>query len=263
MGVKPHLKAYELPGTNGDTVMQGLDSLAVRCREYALAGAKFAKLRSPITVNKSTGRPTDLAIRSNTNDLARYALICQSEGLMPIVEPDVVLSGDHTLQESVDVDVRVRSTLFRAMIEHGVYMSGTTLKTNLVNTGRDCPMPFSVHEIAEANLFVPRQSLPVAVHGCHFLSGGQSLEEASARLSAVNERKLPSDPWNLSFSWSAAIQLPLLDMCRGSGGALRLGEMGELYKKELKIAHLASLGRLDTVGGDHVGGGGGGGGGAE
>ena len=90
-----------------------------------------------------------------------------------------------------------------------------------------------------------------------FLSGGQSLEETSARLSAVNERKLPSDPWNLSFSWSAAIQLPLLDLCRGSGGALRLGEMGELYKKELKIAHLASLGRLDTVGGDHVGGGGG------
>ena len=141
VGVKPHLKAYELPGTNGDTVMQGLDSLAVRCREYALAGAKFAKWRSPITVDKSTGRPTDLAIRSNTNDLARYALICQSEGLMPIVEPDVVLSGDHTLQESVDVDIRVRSTLFRAMIEHGVYMSGTTLKTNLVNPGGTTPRP--------------------------------------------------------------------------------------------------------------------------
>jgi fructose-bisphosphate aldolase class 1 len=92
-GVKPHLKVYTLPGTNGDTVMQGLDSLAVRCKAYYSAGARFAKWRSPLVIDKEKGRPTDLAIRANMQDLARYALICQSEGLMPIVEPDVRYVG--------------------------------------------------------------------------------------------------------------------------------------------------------------------------
>jgi len=251
-GVKPHLKVYELPGTGGDTVMQGLDSLAVRVREYVEAGAKFAKWRSPIVIDVSNGRPTDLAIRANMTDLARYALICQSEGLMPIVEPDVSLVGSHTLEESVRVNVRVQAELFRAMVNHGVYMSGATLKSNMVNPGKDCQTPYSVEQIAEANLFVLRQSFPVAMKGTHFLSGGQTLEQAVARLSAINKRKRPSDPWNLSFSWSAAIQLPLLAMCKATG-TLQLDQMSELYKKELHTAHLASIGKLDTVGGDHDG----------
>ena len=195
-GIKPHLKVYTLPGTNGDTVMQGLDSLAVRCKEYYAAGARFAKWRSPLVIDMEKGCPTDLAIKANMHDLARYALICQSEGLMPIVEPDISLTGKHTLEEAVDVNIRVQSELFKAMIDHGVYMAGSTLKPNIVNPGRDCPVSYTVEEIAEANIFVFEQSFPVAMKGCNYLSGGQDLATAAARLSAINKANTKG-PWNL------------------------------------------------------------------
>mmetsp|Transcript_16778 Transcript_16778/g.24810 ORF Transcript_16778/g.24810 Transcript_16778/m.24810 type:complete len:378 (-) Transcript_16778:1818-2951(-) len=249
-GVKPHLKVYELPGTNGDTIMQGLDSLALRAREYKKAGAKFAKWRSPIVIDVNSGRPTSIAIRANMQDLARYALICQSEGLMPIVEPDISLSGDHDLEIAVKVNIAVQSELFKAMTDMGVYMSGATLKSNIVNPGKDCLQSYTVQEIADANLFVLRQSFPVAMKGNNYLSGGQSLRQAAARLSAINQVK-KTDPWNLSFSWSAAIQLPLLDLCKESG-ELEIEQMSKLYKEELQIASRASLGKLnDLKDGDH------------
>lgn len=249
-GVKPHLKVYELPGTNGDTVMQGLDSLAVRAREYKKAGAKFAKWRSPIVIDVTAGRPTSTAVRANMQDLARYALICQSEGLMPIVEPDVSLSGDHNLETAVKVNIAVQSELFKAMTDMGVYMAGATLKSNIVNPGKDCLQSYTVQEIATANLFVLRQSFPVAMKGNNYLSGGQSLKQAATRLSAINKMK-KNDPWNLSFSWSAAIQLPLLELCKESGD-LELARMSKLYKEELQIASTASLGKLDDLkDGDH------------
>lgn len=239
-GIKPHLKVYTLPGTNGDTVMQGLDSLAARCKEYYKAGARFAKWRSPLVIDIEKGCPTDLAIKANMNDLARYALICQSEGLMPIVEPDVSLSGIHTLEQAVEINIKIQSELFKSMIDHGVYMPGTTLKPNIINPGKKCPRPYSVEEIAEANIYVLEQSFPVAMPGANFLSGGQTLEQAAARLSAMNKIK-GRGPWNLSFSWSQAIQLPLLDLCKESG-KLELESMSKLYIEELKIASAASLG---------------------
>lgn len=252
-GIKPHLKIYELPGTNGDTVMQGLDSLALRAREYYDAGARFAKWRSPLVIDVANGCPTDLAIRANMHDLARYALICQSEGLMPIVEPDVSLSGRHTLEQAVDVNVRVQAELFKAMVDHGVYMAGSTLKPNIINPGRDCEESYSVEEIAEANIFVLEQAFPVAMKGANYLSGGQSLEDAAARLSAINKAK-GKGPWNLSFSWSQALQLPLLDLCKGKG-ELQLDEMSKLYVDELKIAGAAARGEWEGKegDGDHVG----------
>mmetsp|Transcript_6171 Transcript_6171/g.8736 ORF Transcript_6171/g.8736 Transcript_6171/m.8736 type:complete len:394 (+) Transcript_6171:303-1484(+) len=245
-GVKPHLKVYELPGKNGDTVMQGLDSLAVRVKEYKKAGAKFCKWRSPIVIDVATGRPSDLAIRANMTDLARYALICQSEGLVPIVEPDVSLEGSHTLEEAIHVNTKVQAELFKAMIDHGVYMSGATLKSNIVNPGKHCPKSYTVEEIAMANLYVLRQSFPVAMKGNNYLSGGQSLKEATARLNAINRLKTKTDPWNLSFSWSAAIQLPLLELSKNIG-ELQIDEMSKLYKEELIIACQAAKGELDTA----------------
>jgi fructose-bisphosphate aldolase class I len=233
-------QVYTLPGTNGDTVMQGLDSLADRAKAYFQAGARFAKWRSPLVIDVAKGCPTDLAIKANMHDLARYALICQSEGLMPIVEPDISLSGSHTLEEAVEVNIRVQAELFKAMIDHGVYMAGSTLKPNIVNPGKKCSNTYSVEEIAEANLFVLEQSFPVAMKGANYLSGGQSLEDAAARLSAINKIK-GNRPWNLSFSWSQALQLPLLNLCKGSGD-LELEKMSELYLKELRIASAASLG---------------------
>jgi fructose-bisphosphate aldolase class I len=252
-GIKPHLKVYTLPGTNGDTVMQGLDSLAVRCKEYYAAGARFAKWRSPLVIDVEKGCPTDLAIRANMHDLARYALICQSEGLMPIVEPDISLSGTHTLEQAVDINIRVQSELFKAMIDHGVYMAGATLKPNIVNPGKNCPVSYTVEEIAEANIFVFEQSFPVAMKGCNYLSGGQNLPTAAARLSAINKANTKG-PWNLSFSWSQALQLPLLDLCKGKG-ELQLEEMSKLYVEELAIAGAAARGEHQWAAGegDHVG----------
>ena len=227
--------------------MQGLDSLAVRCKEYYKAGARFAKWRSPLEIDMQTGRPTDLAIRTNMQDLARYALICQSEGLMPIVEPDISLKGSHTLNEAVSINIRVQSELFKAMIDHGVYLAGSTLKPNIVNPGRDCPTFHTVEEIAAANIYVLEQSFPVAMKGANYLSGGQTLEDGAARLSAINKVK-GRCPWNLSFSWSQALQLPLLNLC--STGELELEEMSKLYLEELKIASAAARGEWEWKPGD-------------
>jgi len=252
-GVKPHLKIYTLPGTGGDTVMQGLDSLAVRCKEYYAAGCRFAKWRSPFVIDMEKGCPTDLAIRANMHDLARYALICQSEGLMPIVEPDVSLTGSHTLEQAVDVNIRIQSELYKAMIDHGVYMAGTTLKSNIVNPGRDCPVSYSVEEIAEANIFVFEQCFPIAMKGANYLSGGQNLETAAARLSAINQAN-KKGPWNLSFSFSFALQIPLLELCKDTS-EFDFDAMSKLYIEELAIAGAAAKGEHEWKKGegDHVG----------
>jgi len=230
VGVKPHLKIYTLPGTGGDTVMQGLDSLGDRCKSYYAQGARFAKWRSPLVIDTSKGCPTNLAIEANMQDLARYALICQQEGLMPIVEPDVSLSGSHNLEDAVKINIQIQSCLFKAMLDHGVYMEGTTLKPNMINPGKNCPTSHSVEEIAEANIYVLKQSFPAAMSGANYLSGGQSLEDAAARLSAINQCKDERSPWNLSFSWSAAIQFPLFDLCKGKND-FDLPAMGDLYVK--------------------------------
>mmetsp|Transcript_37387 Transcript_37387/g.78851 ORF Transcript_37387/g.78851 Transcript_37387/m.78851 type:complete len:364 (-) Transcript_37387:119-1210(-) len=253
-GVKPHLKVYTLPGTHGDTVMQGLDSLAVRCKEYYEAGARFAKWRSPIEIDKSKGRPTDLAIKSNMSDLARYALICQSEGLVPIVEPDVSLAGKHTLEEAAAVNTKVLAELFKQMIDHGVYMAGATLKSNIINPGKECPVSYTAKEIGRANVAVLEETFPVAMKTANYLSGGQTLEDAAARLSAINKANIKG-PWNLSFSWSAAFQLPLLELCKGKEGALQLDAMSKLYIEELETASAASKGEYSCTegGGDHKG----------
>mmetsp|Transcript_3775 Transcript_3775/g.6450 ORF Transcript_3775/g.6450 Transcript_3775/m.6450 type:complete len:404 (+) Transcript_3775:55-1266(+) len=239
-GVKPHLKIYTLPGQGGSTVMQGLDSLAMRCEEYAKAGAKFAKWRSPLVIDVAAGQPSALTIQTNMDDLARYALICQDNGLMPIVEPDISLKGCHDLETAVMVNVQVQSALYKSMLDHGVFMEGATLKPNIVNPGLDCEKSYTVEEIGKANIDVLNRCFPVAMKGANFLSGGQSLADASARLSAMNQAK-GNSPWNLSFSWSAALQLPLLDLAKETG-TLCLDEMSTLYLEELKIAGAAARG---------------------
>jgi len=189
-----------------------------------------------------------MGIRANMSDLARYALICQSEGLVPIVEPDVSLSGQHTLEDSISVNTKVLAELFKQMIDHGVYMPGATLKSNIINPGKECPVSYGVDEIARANVRVLESTFPVAMKTANYLSGGQSLKDAAARLSAMN-RYNTRGPWNLSFSWSAAFQLPLLELCRGKEG-LQLCAMSELYIEELKIASAASKGEWNGKEGD-------------
>lgn len=248
-GVKPHLKVYALPGQAGATVMQGLDSLAARLKEYKEAGCEFAKWRSPLEIDVEAGQPSDLVIEANMRDLARYALICQAEGLVPIVEPDISLNGAHDLETAVRVNVKVQSELFHQMNLHGVYMEGAILKSNMVNPGKSCPTSYTVDEIAVANLQVFRRCFPTAMVTANFLSGGQSLEDAAARLDAINKHKTARDPWNLSFSWSAALQMPLFQLCKGKDG-LQLEAMGDLYMKELAIAGAAARGEHTPAAGD-------------
>jgi len=213
-------------------------------REFRAQGAQFAKWRSPLAITATA--PSDWVIESNMRDLARYALICQAEGLVPIVEPDIVMSGDHDLETAVAVNVKVQSSLYRAMLEHGVYMEGSILKTNMVNPGKSCPTSFSADEIGKANIDTLKRVMPVAIRGVNFLSGGQSLENAAGRLNAINKAK-GNAPWNLSFSWSAALQFPLFDLCKGKGGEVPLEEMGQLYLKELEIAAKAAKGELKVT----------------
>ena len=242
-GVKPHLKVYQIPGQPaGATVMQGLDSLAARLGEYKAAGAVFAKWRSPMAIDGASGMPSDLVIEMNMLDLARYALICQDVGLVPIIEPDVSLSGSHTLEASVAINTKIQATLYRACLEHGCFMEGLILKSNIVNPGKKCATPYTAAQIAAANLDVFRRTLPAAIRSANFLSGGQSLEDASARLSLMNVQNAASRrplPVNLSFSWSAALQMPLFALCKGE---LKLPEMEKLYLAELKVASAAARG---------------------
>ncbi|CAM9150562.1 unnamed protein product [Choristocarpus tenellus] len=253
-GVKPHLKVYALPGCKpGETVMQGLDSLAVRCKEYYDAGARFAKWRSPLVIG-ADGDISSLAIQTNMDDLARYALICQDNGLVPIVEPDISLAGDYDLETAIRVNVKVQAHLYKAMLDHGVFMEGSTLKPNMVNPGRGCTEKFTAKEIGEATVTTLRRVMPAAMPGVNFLSGGQALEDAAARLDAINKAK-GNSPWNLSFSWSQALQLPLLDLCKKNpkGSPLPLEEMSALLEKELVIAGAAARGEYSYAPGqgDH------------
>lgn len=248
-GCKPHLKVFTLPGTH-DTVMQGLDSLDARLTSYAEGGCEFAKWRSPLEIDVAEGQPTRLAIEANMRDLARFALISQAAGLVPIVEPDVSLKGSHDLETAVAVNLAIQAELYHAMLEHGVYMEGSILKANMVNPGKACPTSYTVEEIAEANLQLLRRCLPVAIRGVNYLSGGQSLEDAAARLSAINKAKKASDVWNLSFSWSAALQFPLFDLCKGKNGVMPLDAMSDLYLSELKIASDAAKGLHEWQGED-------------
>jgi len=240
-GFKPHLKVFELPGQNGATVMQGLDSLGARAEAFREAGCRFAKWRSPLAIDVANSQPSRLVVEANMRDLARYALICQAVGVVPIIEPDVSLSGDHDLETAVAVNVQVQSELYKACLDHGVYMEGCILKSNIVNPGKQCPKAYTVEEIADANLAVLRRTMPAAIKSANFLSGGQSLADAAARLSVMNQRK-GNSPWNLSFSWSAALQMPLFALCKDSNGELLLDDMSKLYAAELKIAGAAALG---------------------
>ena len=249
-GVKPHLKVYELPGCDGDTVMQGLDSLAARCKTYYEQGARFTKWRSPLEIDISNDRPTRFAIESCMRDLARFALISQAEGLVPLVEPDVVMKGNHGLEAAIAINTEIASCLYREMLLAGVYMEGCILKTNMVCPGPSCPRAYTVEQIAEANLTVLKRTMPAAIPGVNYLSGGQSLKDAAGRLNAINKAAdspafAGTCPWNLSFSWSAAIQIPLLDLCKAKNGLKEaLPEMEELYLAELSTASKASLGQL-------------------
>ncbi|XP_047330128.1 fructose-bisphosphate aldolase, cytoplasmic isozyme-like [Impatiens glandulifera] len=201
-GIKVDKGTIELAGTNGETTTQGLDDLAQRCQKYYQAGARFAKWRAVLKIGDH--EPSQLSMNENANGLARYAIICQENGLVPIVEPEILVDGTHTIEKCADVTERVLAVVYKALNDHHVCLEGTLLKPNMVTPGSDGPR-VSPEVIAEHTIRALQRTMPPAVPAVVFLSGGQSEEEATVNLNAMN-KLMAKKPWTLSFSFGRALQ---------------------------------------------------------
>lgn len=213
-GIKVDKGVSSLPGTADETTTQGLDGLLDRCKEYYSLGARFAKWRAVLKIGPD--EPSQLSIEANAEALARYAATCQQAGLVPIVEPEVLMDGAHSIEKCADVTERVISVVYEKLRLHRVYLEGTLLKPNMVTPGKDYKGTVSATDIAEHTVRVLKRSVPVAVPGIVFLSGGQSEAEATANLLAINKFALSSNvPWRLSFSYGRALQQSVMQTWRG------------------------------------------------
>ena len=214
-GIKVDAGAKDMAGHPGEKISEGLDGLRDRLAEYSQMGARFAKWRAVIALGD--GIPSRGCIEANAHALARYAALCQEAGLVPIVEPEVLMDGEHTLQRCSEVTEEVQRTVFNQLYTQGVMLEGMILKPNMVLPGLACPQQESVDEVADATVRCLLRAVPAAVQGIAFLSGGQSPELASARLNAMNVRFKSGAPWPLAFSYARAIQQPALDIWQGEG----------------------------------------------
>nr|QCU55208.1 fructose-bisphosphate aldolase [Camellia fraterna] len=205
-GIKVDKGVVELAGTNGETTTQGLDGLGQRCAKYYEAGARFAKWRAVLKIGPT--EPSPLAIMENANGLARYAIICQENGLVPIVEPEILVDGPHDINKCADVTERVLAAVYKALNDHHVLLEGTLLKPNMVTPGSEAPK-VAPEVVAECTVRALQRTMPAAVPAVVFLSGGQSEEEATINLNAMNKLKTKK-PWTLTFSFGRALQASTL-----------------------------------------------------
>jgi len=212
-GIKVDQGAKSLAGFPGEKVTEGLDGLRDRLAEYSRLGARFAKWRAVITI--SEGVPSRGCIAANAQALARYAALCQQAGLVPVVEPEVLMDGDHTLDRCFEVTEEVLREVFFQLYSQRVALEGMILKPNMVVLGLSCLHQESVDEVADATVKCLLRTVPAAVPAIAFLSGGQSAELASARLNAMNLRFTSRLPWALAFSFARAIQQPALELWKG------------------------------------------------
>ena len=210
-GIKVDTGAKDLAGFPGEKITEGLDGLRERLAEYRDLGARFAKWRAVITIGD--GIPTRYCIEANAHALARYAALCQEAALVPIVEPEVLLDGDHDIDMCEEVNTATLSSVFTALKQHHVLMEGTLLKPSMVLPGKESPRQTGIGEVAEATIRCLRRGVPAAIPGVVFLSGGQTPERATAHLNAMNA--MGGQPWELSFSFARALQGPVLEAWRG------------------------------------------------
>lgn len=210
-GIKVDMGLVEIPGTAGEKVTQGLDGLGVRLDEYRELGARFAKWRAVISIGH--GVPGRLCLDSNAHALARYAALCQSRGMVPIVEPEVLMEGSHGLLDCERVMDATLSRVFNELIYHGVILEGMILKPSMVTPGSKSSESMVASSVAEATIRSFKRTVPAAVPGVVFLSGGQSSEEATRNLNAMN--KIGNVPWELSFSYGRALQEKTLEAWAG------------------------------------------------
>jgi fructose-bisphosphate aldolase, class I len=235
-GIKVDAGAKPLAGSSGETITEGLDGLRDRLTEYRSMGARFAKWRAVIRIGDA--RPTHACVAANAHALARYAALCQEGGLVPIVEPEVLMDGSHTIERCEEVTGAVLHAVFRALFEQRVSLEAMLLKPNMVIAGKECP-PATVSEVATATLRCLRRHVPAAVPGIVFLSGGQSDRLATAHLNAIN--RLPgAGPWKLSFSYGRALQDAAMEGWHGREEKLNFGQQALFHRARCNGA--ASLG---------------------
>jgi fructose-bisphosphate aldolase, class I len=210
-GIKVDKGAKAMANFPDEKATEGLDGLRERLAEYRKLGARFAKWRAVIAIGDQI--PTRKCIATNAELLARYAALCQEADLVPIVEPEVLMDGAHTIERHFEVTQRTLEAVFHALYEHRVVLEGMLLKPNMVLSGKDCPQQASVQEVAEATVRCMKRVVPAAVPGLVFLSGGQTDSQATEHLNAMN--KLQGLPWQLSFSFGRALQAPVLKAWKG------------------------------------------------
>ncbi len=213
-GIKVDAGAWNMAGHPGEKITEGLDGLRDRLAEYVKMGARFAKWRAVITIGN--GIPSRGCIEANAQALARYAALCQEAGLVPVVEPEVLMDGDHSLQRCGEVTVEVQRMVFDQLYTQRVMLEGMLLKPNMVLPGLECPKQETVDEVADFTVRRLLRAVPAAVPGIVFLSGGQTSELASARLNAMNVRFKSRLPWAVAFSYARAIQQPALEIWHGN-----------------------------------------------
>jgi fructose-bisphosphate aldolase class I len=226
-GIKVDTGAKPLAGAPGETVTEGLDGLRDRLAEYRAMGARFAKWRAVIRVAEAL--PSVTCVIANAQALARYAALCQEKDIVPIVEPEVLMDGAHSIERCEQVTGHVLHAVFDALFEQGVALERMLLKPNMVIAGKESPRPATVGEVATATLRCLRRHVPAAVPGIVFLSGGQSARLATAHLNAINRLAGPK-PWKLSFSYGRALQDPALEAWHGRDENLAAGQRA-LYRR--------------------------------
>ena len=241
-GIKVDTGAHNLAGTDGEKVTSGLDGLDERLAEYRKLGARFAKWRGVINITDLN--PSDYCINTNAHALARYAALCQSNDIVPIVEPEILMDGNHDIEDSFVVTEEVLHTVFSELYKQGVQFEEMILKPNMVLSGYDADNRAGVDEVASATVQCFLRSVPAAVPGIAFLSGGQSDEDATAHLNAMNQILGDSKPWNLSFSYGRALQQPALKAWQGKDENISRAQ--EALLKRAKLNSLASLGKYST-----------------
>lgn len=240
-GIKVDMGAKPLAGCPGETVTEGLDGLRERLAEYYKLGARFAKWRAVIDIGD--GIPSQVAIDANAHALARYAALCQEADIVPIVEPEVLMDGAHTIERCEAVTAATLQSVFGALFAHRVHLEGMVLKPNMVIAGKKCATQASAQQVAEATVRCLRQHVPAAVPGIAFLSGGQSEEAATAHLSLMN--RLAATPWQLSFSYGRALQASTLDAWGGKPANVAAGQRA--FLKRARLNGLARTGAYEPA----------------
>jgi fructose-bisphosphate aldolase, class I len=240
-GIKVDEGAKPLAQFPGETITEGLDGLRDRFTEYRKLGARFAKWRA--VINIADGIPTAFALHANAHALARYAALAQEQDIVPIVEPEVLMDGGHSIERCEEVTDRVLQEVFGQLFAHRIYLEGMILKPNMVISGKKAPKQATPEEVAQATVRCLKRHVPAAVPGIAFLSGGQSPEEATLHLSLINQ--MPGLPWSVTFSYGRALQDTALKGWGGAAAGVAAGQK-ELAKRA-KLNGLATLGRYQAT----------------